>query len=70
MPSEPRFLNSGVLYTMGTLARDFTNFVLGLVFYALCWSVGAAAFMIDKMFHTGLFERFVRLAELVDDRGR
>ncbi|MEU3624876.1 hypothetical protein [Amycolatopsis coloradensis] len=70
MSSEPRFLDSGRMYMIGTLVRDFGNFVLGLVFYALCWSVGAVAFLIDKLFRTELFERFVRLAEIVDDRGR
>jgi hypothetical protein len=70
MHSEPRFLDGGVLRTTATLARDFVNFVLVLVFYALCWTVGSAAFMLDNMFHTGLYERFIRLVERIDDGGR
>jgi hypothetical protein len=66
---EPRFLGGGALHNAGTLARDFANFVLGVVFHVLCRSVGSAAFMIDNLFHTGLFERFVRLAGRLDGDG-
>lgn len=69
-PGEPRFLSDQLSNNTWTLVRDFVNFTLVLVFYGLCWSLGAAAFMFDNMFSTRLFERFIRFIEFLDNGGR
>lgn len=67
---EPLFLDSGVVAGVRTLVGDFVNFVLVLAFYPLCWLIGGAAFLIDNMFRTGLFDRFINAVEFIDNGGR
>lgn len=69
-PREALFLDDGVARNLRALLRDFCNFTLVVVFYASCWSLGSVAFMLDNMFHTQLFERFIRLVEYLDHGGR
>lgn len=68
-PDEASFLVDALPTRAWILTRDFVNFSLVLLFYLLCWSVGGAAFMIDNMFRTRLFARFIRLIEYVDNGG-
>lgn len=67
-PPEPRFLVEGPLPIAKVLLLDFMNFVAILVFYACSWIFGGAAFMLDNMFRTELFERYIRFVEWVDQR--
>lgn len=64
------FLDPGPVTGVRTLVGDFVNFVLVLAFYPLCWLVGGAAFLIDNMFRTGLFDRFIRVVEFIDNGGK
>lgn len=66
-PREPLFLASAPFQIASTLARDFVNFSLILVFYAVCWSVGSLAYMIDNMFATRWFDSFIRMVEYLDE---
>jgi hypothetical protein len=68
-PREKRFLSDDFFRNVWTLIRDFVTFTLVLVFYALCWSFGSTAFILDNTFHTQLFERFIHFIEYMDRGG-
>jgi hypothetical protein len=65
-PTQKVFLSGEALINCSTFVRDLVSFALIFVFYALCWTVGSAAFMVDNSFHTRLFERFIRCIECFD----
>lgn len=63
---EPPFLCEGLRNTLRALVTDFVNFMLILVFYALCLPLGTAANILDRMFHTRMLDHLTRLIELLD----
>lgn len=69
LQAEPRFLNQGIIPVLRTLAEDFINFSLILVFYLCCGSIGSVALMLDNIFNTRLFENFIRFVEHFDTGG-
>lgn len=67
-PKEPPFLCEGLGDILGTLITDLVNFMLILVYYALCLPLGAAASVLDKIFHTRMLHHLTRLVESFDAR--
>lgn len=67
---EPIFLDAGLTRGIRTLTGDFANFVLTLAFYPLCWFLGGAAFLVDNMFRTAFFDRFIVFVEYIDNGGK
>jgi hypothetical protein len=65
---EALFLAESMSAAMRTLGRDFVNFTLNFVFYAVCLSVGSMAARLEDLLGTNTFERFLRFAEYVDER--
>jgi hypothetical protein len=77
MPSgEPLLLDPGRWRGGKTLLRDLANFVLVLVFYALCYTVGFGALAIDRLTAgtrrsaTPCYDAFIAAVEFIDNGGR
>ena len=66
VPREPRFLASSPVAIAAVLARDFTSFLLVLLYYPICWWFGGAAFMFDNLFGTAHFDRLMNVIERLD----
>ncbi len=69
VPTQPVFVVPGRRYAVRTWTGDLVQFVLGLVYYVAVFALGAPAVLVDRLFGTRLYDRFVSLAERIDHGG-
>jgi hypothetical protein len=65
-PKEPLFFSDDRAYVARALGTDLANYMLTLVFYLLCGTVGSLASVFDRVFRADLFERFICMIEYAD----